>query len=143
MQALNRIKLEPRAIDVWQIKILQTILQLKHQPMLLSPEQLNSLLQLTESHMEDVLVQYKSLLREFLFSTNMTFLQKSQQQMDALMQIAAIIVFHNIPNRLFDATNEQSGHANYLQLLTVLKKARINTNTIQMISRLLETSNDP
>lgn len=139
-QALNRLKSEPRANDVWQIKIVQTVLRRKRIEMLLSTEHLNSLLQLTESHMETVLDQRKRQLREFMYSSNVEFLKHLQPQLGALMQIASIIVFYDLPRNLLDATNNAS-QANYLQLLTALKKAKIGTNTIQTISRLLEMEN--
>lgn len=140
-QALNRLKSEPRANDVWQIKVVQTILRRKHKEMLLSTEHLNSLLQLADNHMENLLEQRKQQLREFMFSSNIASLKHLQPQIGTLMQIAAIIVFYNLPSHLFDATDDAC-KANYLQLLTALKKARIGTTTIQAISRLLETEND-
>lgn len=140
-QAQNRLKSEPRANDVWQIKVVQTILRRKHKEMLLSTEHLNSLLQLADNHMENLLEQRKRQLRELMFSSNIASLKHLQPQIGTLMQIAAIIVFYNIPCHLFDATDD-AAKANYLQLLIALKKARIGTTTIQTISRLLETGSD-
>lgn len=138
---MNRLKSEPRANDVWQIKIVRTILRHQRNEMLLSTEHLNSLLQLTENHMENILEQRKQQLREFMISSNIGFLKHLQPQMETLMQIASTIVFYNIPGNLFDGTTDAM-FANYLQLLNALKRARIDTNTIQTISRLLETDGE-
>lgn len=140
-QALNRLQLEPRSNDVWQIKIIQTVLRHKHNETLLSIEHLNSLLRLTECHMENALEQRKPQLREFMFASNIGFLKHLQSQRGALGQIASVVVFYNIPWNLFGVANDAS-QANYLRMLVALKAAKISTSTIRTISRLLETGND-
>lgn len=131
------MKTEPRAYDAWQIRMIQSILHRKDAETLLSAEHLNSLLQLGESHMEITLDKCKQQLREFISASNVDHFKPLQTQMFKLMQIASIIVFYQIPSNVFDASNDQS-QTNYLRLLATLKKAKLQTNTVQIISRLLD-----
>lgn len=142
--ALKNIYQQPNAYDIWQYKILDAALN-RTKPttttnMLLSIENLKSLIQRLTTHMEQLSYNHSDLLKQFLFSSNIAYLQECVPK--HLQHISALITFYNLPINILnccDLSDGTDGSLNYLRMLMEFQKFNLNPSTIHCISRILQS----
>lgn len=130
--------------DVWQFKILSVILDKHQNNILLSTENLKSLIQYFINKIEIIFNDNnnKKLLKQYLFSSNIFYLNDIDK-LELLQNIVALITFYDIPINIMNAIDLGIGNdqLNYLRMLMAFKKFNLETHTIHCISNILKYNN--
>lgn len=89
--------------------------------------------------METQLAEQKTKIQRYLFSSNITFLQEVLQ-IPILRSVAALITFYDLPMNVLNCIelSGSQGELNYLEMLIELKKLKIDTNSVQIITQLFQ-----
>lgn len=138
MQRINR---RPDCADIWQFKILSSILQ-RSSPtttssqVLLSHEIMRSHIDRIALRMASWSTQYRTLLQRFLCSSSCIFMYESDPS--TLAHMSALITFYDMPINVMNCIDVvDAGSLNYLRLLNEGRKLRLATHTVQCMWRCL------
>lgn len=128
----------PEYFDVWQLKLMQTIMKSHQTNILLSSEHLNALIKRVESMTEKKLIEYASYLQQFLYAPNISFLCTIKDKLK-LRHIAALIQFLGIPINIINQIDvgENQLQMDYMKLITEMKKVKVNTDMTLVITKIL------
>ncbi|GAB0094323.1 Anaphase-promoting complex subunit 1 [Sergentomyia squamirostris] len=143
LMILKRINLRPSTQDIWQFKIIGAILRRTSsnspQESLLSREILQSLELKLMACIETWSNDCSNLMKQFLFSSNINFLQDGNLSTVTLTKLAILVVFYDLPINVLNFVDLRS-QLNYLGMLVELKKLKLDTHSIHCISKILLNS---
>lgn len=139
---IRRINFKPSTQDIWQFKIIDATLkksQISQTDSLLSREILQSLELKLMSCIETWGNDCFNLMKQFLFSSGINFLQDGNLSTVTLTKLAILVVFYDLPINVLNFVDLR-GQLNYLGMLVELKRLKLDTNSIHCISKILLNS---
>uniref|UniRef100_A0A1B0CZC4 Uncharacterized protein n=1 Tax=Phlebotomus papatasi TaxID=29031 RepID=A0A1B0CZC4_PHLPP len=139
---IRRINFKPCTQDIWQFKIIDATLkksQISQTDSLLSREILQSLELKLMSCIETWGNDCFNLMKQFLFSSSINFLQDGNLSTVTLTKLAILVVFYDLPINVLNFVDLR-GQLNYLGMLVELKRLKLDTNSIHCISKILLNS---
>lgn len=109
--------------------------------MLLSIEHLKALTQMIHTEMDRKLTNHLNLLRRYLFSSNVNFLQDINET-KKLKDVATLITFFDLPINLMNCIdlNGVSGKPNLFRILIAMKELNLDLTSIKCISDIIARS---
>lgn len=133
-----RLMPSPESFDIWQLKLLQSIVKYRPSNLILSAEHLNALVKRVETLVETKITEYAGYLQQFLYSPNISFLSTLQDK-EKLRNIAALIQFLDIPINIINQINvgENQVKMDYLRLIMEMKRVKVNTDMTLIITKIL------
>lgn len=133
-----RMMVTPESFDIWQLKLMQSIVKYKPSNVILSAEHLNALVKRAETLIENKIMEYSGYLQQFLYSPNISFLSVVDDKLK-LRNIAAIIQFLDIPINIINKINvgENQVQMDYLRLILEMKRQKVNTDMTLIITKIL------
>lgn len=135
-----RLIVSPESFDVWQLKLMQTIVKYRPSNLILSAEHLNALVKRVETLIETKITDYAGYLQQFLYAPNISFLYTLGDK-EKLRNIAALIQFLGIPINIINRINvgENQVQMDYLRLIMEMKRVNVNTVDTLIITKILNT----
>lgn len=132
-----RLMASPESFDVWQLKLMQTIVKYRPTNVILSAEHLNALVKRVETLIETKITEYAGYLQQFLYAPNIAFLGALEKE--KLRNIAALIQFLDIPINIINQINvgENQVQMDYLRLIMEMKRVKVNTDMTLIITKIL------
>lgn len=136
--SLFRMMSSPEYFDVWQLKLMKTVMKSHQMNTLLSGEHLNALVKRVETLIEKKLIDYAGYLQQFLYASNISFLCTINDKLK-LRNIAALIQFLGIPINIINQIDvgENQSQMDYMKLITEMKKVKVNTDMTLIITKIL------
>lgn len=133
-----RLISSPTSFDIWQLKLMQTIVKYRPSNLILSDEHLNALVKRVETLIETKITEYAGHLQLFLYSKNISFLSEIIDK-EKLRNIAALIQFLAIPINIINQINvgENQAQMDYLRLVMEMKRVKVNTDMTLIITKIL------
>lgn len=133
-----RLMASPESFDVWQLKLMQTIVRYHPSNKILSSEHLNALVKRVETLIETKIIAHSGYLQQLLFSPNISFLSTLDDK-EKLKNIAALIQFLDIPINIINQINvgENQEQMVYLRLIMEMKRMKVNTDMTLIITKIL------
>lgn len=133
-----RLMASPESFDIWQLKLMQTIVKYRPSNLILSAEHLNALVKRVETLVETKITDYAGYLQQFLYAPNISFLCTLDDK-EKLRNIAALIQFLGIPINIINQINvgENQVQMDYLKLIMEMKRVKVNTDMTLIITKIL------
>lgn len=140
-QAYQDLPSSPSNYDIWQFKLVETIINRKVGNFLLSTEHLTALLKMIQTQMDKALINNAGLLQRYLFSSNVNFLQEVNE-IRTLKEIAVMVTYFDLPINVMNYIDlcGASGQPNMLRLLVELKKLKFDLKSIKCICNIIRSN---
>lgn len=136
-----RMMTSPESFDVWQLKLIQTIVKYRPSNKILSAEHLNALVKRVETLIESKIFEHAGNLQHFLQTQTIAFLAEIEDR-EKLKNIAALIQFLDIPINIINQINlgENQLQMVYFRLIMEMKRLKLNTDMILIVTKILNST---